>query len=333
MDTAIYMGEKKFREIKVTSEEELERTIRANHRVLFGPQSIYFDLKNKIDSRALGSVIPDAFLFDFRDRENPEFYLVEIELGKHDFYKHIFPQVTKFFAFFKDSHSRDGLVEKLFHYIKSDSQLEQLFKSHLDKKEIYKAVKDILETSQNILLILDEEKPELDEIFRTYTDTWDKMVTVEILKQYESDGQAILTLTPDFEELGLGLTQETGEGTYSENFHIEDTERDIVQAYERIKNAILGLDPEVKINPQKYYLSLRKNKNFAFMKFRRKYMMIIIMLPFETGNSIIKKHKLTQLSQSVQDFYNGPCFRVTLEDGKDLDEIINVLKEAYSQSK
>ena len=30
------------------------------------------------------------------DKENPEFYIVEVELSKHDFYGHIFPQFTSF---------------------------------------------------------------------------------------------------------------------------------------------------------------------------------------------------------------------------------------------
>ena len=52
----------------------------------------------------------------------------------------------------------NNLIEKLFSFIKSNPELEQEFKQHLGKKEIYKALKDIIENSQNILLILDETK-------------------------------------------------------------------------------------------------------------------------------------------------------------------------------
>ena len=55
------------------------------------------------------------------------------------------------------------------------------------------------------------------------------------------------------------------------------------------------------------------------------------MLPYERGKELIKKHKLTQLHESVQNFYNGPCFKVTLVNEDNFDEIINTLKEAYKQ--
>jgi hypothetical protein len=45
----------------------------------------------------------------------------------------------------------------------------------------------------------------------------------------------------------------------------------------------------------------------------------------------IKKHKVTQLAESVQNFYNGPCFKVTLENDENLDEILKIIEEAYNQ--
>jgi hypothetical protein len=91
----------------------------------------------------------------------------EVELAKHDFYKHIFPQITKFFAFFKNSGSRNNLIDKLFQLIKSNQKLEEDFKNYLGKKEVYKALKDTIESSQNILLVIDDPKPELPAIFET----------------------------------------------------------------------------------------------------------------------------------------------------------------------
>uniref|UniRef100_A0A832DKJ2 DUF5655 domain-containing protein n=1 Tax=Ignavibacterium album TaxID=591197 RepID=A0A832DKJ2_9BACT len=333
MKSAIYMDGNRFIETEFKTEEEFEKIVKENSKTLFGSKTIYFDLKNKIDSKALGSSIPDGFLFDFKDKDNPEFYIVEVELEKHDFYKHIFPQITKFFAFFKNSTSRNNLIEKLFHFIKSNELLEQEFKEYLGKKEIYKALKDIIENSQNILLIIDENKPELQEVFETYTDTWDKIVKVEILKQYTANKKSIFTLNPDFEDIGFiePVSSEEVEERYSEKFHTEDVEQNISLTYEKIKSAVLKMDANIKVNPQKYYISLRKNRNFAFVKIKKKKMHIVIMLPYETGNSLIRKHKLTQLHESVQNFYNGSCFKVTLENDENLDEVLKALEEAYKQ--
>jgi len=60
-------------------------------------------------------------------------------------------------------------------------------------------------------------------------------------------------------------------------------------------------------------------------------MHIVVMLPYEIGNSLIKKHKLTHLSQGIQDFYNGQCRQVTLENEDNLGEVMKILEEAYKQ--
>jgi len=336
MKSAIFVDGNKFVEAGFKSEEDFERVVKENFKAFFGAKTIYFDVKGRVESRSLGAAIPDGFLFDFRDEENPEFYLVEVELQQHDFYKHIFPQITKFFAFFKNAASRNNLIERLFSFIKSNPELEQEFKQYLGKKEIYKALKDIIENSQNILLILDGEKPELEEVFETYTDTWDKMVKVEILKQYVSnDGKVVYTLTPDFQEIPFveptAISETEGEQVYTENYHLEGVDEKIILIYEQIKDAMLKLDSKIKVNPQKYYISLRKTKNFAYIKLRKSKMHIVLMLPYETGRDIVKKHKISMLSPGIQDWYGAPCFQVTLENAENLDEIINALKQAYTQ--
>jgi hypothetical protein len=203
MKSAIYMDNNRFIETEFSSEEQFEKIIRENSKTLFGPKTIYYDLKSKIQSESLGAAIPDGFLFDFKNENEPEFYLVEVELESHDFYRHIFPQITKFFAFFKKPANRNGLIEKLFNLINSNAPLKEEFKKYLKEKEIYKALKDTIENSQNILLILDDIKPELEDVTETYTDTWGKIVQVEILKQYKANDKTIFTLNPDFENIGF----------------------------------------------------------------------------------------------------------------------------------
>jgi len=262
MRSAIYLDGNRFVESEFEKEEEFEKVVKENYKTLFGTNTLYFDLKNKIDTKSLGSSVPDGFLFDFSDKENPEFYLVEVELQKHDFYKHIFPQITKFFAFFKNPKSRNNLIDTLFHFIKSNPQLEEEFIRYSGKKEIYKALKDVIENSQNILLILDNDKSELTEVFDTYTDTWDKMVKKEILKQYTANKKTIFTLDPDFEDIGFvePLAQEETEERYTESYHLEGVEKTIISVYEKIIGAMTRLDPNIQRNPQKYYISLRKTR-------------------------------------------------------------------------
>jgi hypothetical protein len=57
------------------------------------------------------------------------------------------------------------------------------------------------------------------------------------------------------------------------------------------------------------------------------------MLPYQVGINLITKHKLTQPSKGAQDFYNGPCFKVTLVNENNIEEIIKALGEAHKQQK
>jgi len=116
----IFQDGKKFQEYRYDVEDELEKEIVDNSQLFFGKHTIYIDTKRKIDSKALGGTIPDGFLFDLSDKEEPEFYVVEVELKSHDFFNHIFPQITKFFAFFKNRKSQAELVEKIFSIVNTD---------------------------------------------------------------------------------------------------------------------------------------------------------------------------------------------------------------------
>lgn len=329
------MNGNKFDESVFSSEEAFEKIVKENSKTLFGAKSIYFDIKSKVDSKTFGSAIPDGFLFDFKDEENPEFYLIEVELQRHDFYNHIFPQITKFFAFFKNPASRNNLIEKLHSFIRANDQLEQEFKKYLGKREIYKALKDVIENSQNIMIVLDDDKPEMQEVFDTYTDTWDKMVKLEILKQYTTGTETIFTLNPDFEDIALieeptKQTEREGQTEkYTEAYHLDGVSLNIIKVYEEIKNSATKIDPDIKVNPQHYYISLRKNKNFAYIRIKKAKLHIVVIMPYQEGITLIKKHKIRQLSQGVQDFYGYPCFEVTLENEDNFEEIIKTLEEAY----
>jgi len=56
---------------------------------------------------------------------------------------------------------------------------------------------------------------------------------------------------------------------------------------------------------------------------------IAIMLLYEAGSGLIKRHTLKRLSQGVQDWYGAPCFRVIVENDADLEEVVKALEEAY----
>ena len=327
----IFHEGKKFQEYRYNKEEELEKEIIDNSHLFFGEHAIYIDVKSKIESKALGGTIPDGFLFDFSDKEEPEFYIVEVELKSHDFYKHIFPQVTKFFAFFKNKKSQSELVEKIFSIVSKDIKLKKKFKKYLGEREIYKSIKDTIDNSQNILLIIDDNKNELPEIMETYSDTWGKMVKLLILRKFVNGNEFIYTLEPDFENIEYGFTEsvdkaEREELEYSEEFHLEGVESEIKEAYFRIKEGLLKINKHLVFNPQKYYISVVYNKNIAFFQFRKKKIRLVVMLPENDVVRKIKYHTVKHLSESVQKFWNGPSCEIIIDNKENLDEVINLFK-------
>jgi predicted transport protein len=307
----------------------MENLMFENSKCLFGQSSILIEAKKRIDNKALGGTIPDAFLFDLKDPDNPEFYLIEVELAKHSFYNHIFPQITKFFAFFKNTESQSELVEKLYTLISSDPELKKEFKSKIGNHEIFKYIKDTIENSQNILLLLDNDKKELPEIIKTYTDTWGKIVKVTFLKEYTNNGESIISLTPEFENIDtVDLTvEEETTSPYTEDYHLEDVSPETKEIYTTLKKALTDQIKDLKYNPQRYYISLRKKRNFAFLQVRKKKITVVVLLEPSEIEERIKHHKIVLLSESVQKFYNGACAKIIITDNNNLDEIIKLLVE------
>lgn len=332
MQTALYHNNQRFVENEYKKEKDFESLLFANAKTLFGQSSILIDAKKKIDNQLLGGTIPDGFLFDLKDPENPEFYLVEVELAKHSFYNHIFPQITKFFAFFKNPESQSDLIEKLYTIVIADEEIKKDFISRIGKRELFKFIKDTVENSQNILLILDNDKKELPEIINTYTDTWGKMVKLTLFKEYVCNDKSILSLTPEFEnidtvDISSLEPDESKPNVYSEEYHLDGVTDEIRDIYNAIQKELYAKIKDLKYNPQRYYISLRKKRNFAFFDIRKKKIALVAMMELSEIQKRVKNHKVFSLADSVQKFYNGPCAQITITENKNLEEIINLLVE------
>lgn len=325
-----------YKEYEYQTEKEFETDVIENAQLFFGKKSIYIDAKKKITSKGLGNSIPDGFLFDLNDIENPEFYIVEAELYKHDFYGHIFPQVTKFFAFFRNFESRRDLVEKIYSLISSDQEIEKKLKTLTKTNELYKFLSDAIENSQNILLIIDREKKELPEIMDTYTDTWGKMVKLQIIKKFVCGSECIFTLDPEIEKIEFSLVKDVDDVDLenieiSEEFHLEKADENVKNIYQYLKKRLLEINDTLLFNPQKYYLSVKNERNILFYKIRRKKIRLIVLLPIEEIKEQISKHTVKPLSESVQKFYNSPCATVDIEDLDNIDEVIDLLRPLVSR--
>jgi len=326
----------KFEQIIYKSEEIFEGDIVNNSKILFGEKSVYIDYKRKINTKNIGGSIPDGFLLNLADIENPIFYLVEVELSTHSFYEHIFPQITKFFAFFKNRQSRNDLLDKIYSIIQMDTNIQSEIKKLSNGKEIYKLIKDAIEDNPNILLIIDENKQELPEIIETYTDTWGKILKLEIIKKYINGSNIIFSMDPEFETLdyymesnvsiGIGKTDSDDDIIMTEEVYISKFSDKLKAIYSKLKNEVLNIDTDFIFNPTKYYISIKHNKNIVYIEPRKKKFRLVIMLEADVIKRNLKKCKITELSQSVQGFYNGACAAIDLDEINKVEEIISLIK-------
>jgi predicted transport protein len=330
----LYTNGKTFTEWQFDKEIDFEREVVNNSKQLFGASSIYIDAKKKLDAKALGNTIPDGFLFDLSDKDNPEFYIVEVELAKHPFYSHIFPQITKFFGFFKNSKSQNELIEKIYSLINTDVSLQNQFKALINGKELYKFLKDTIESSPNVLLVIDGDKKELPEIIETYTETWGKMLTTVLLKKFMHNNEVIYTMHPEFDNIEFARIEEEQEDKgiqenvdITEEYHLEGVDETVKAIYKRIKDEMLAFNPSIVFNPQKYYLSIRTDRNIAYFEMRRKKINLVIKNDEDDTRARLVHHKVKSLSASIQKFYNGPSCAITLQSLEYLEEVIALLKD------
>jgi len=334
----LFTNNKSYNQFQFEKEADFEREVVLNSKQFFGRNSIYIDAKRKIETKSLGNSIPDGYLFDLSYKDNPEFYIVEVELAKHDFYNHIFPQITKFFGFYKNPKNQNNLVEKIFSFINNDSEIKKEFKKYLGEKEIYKFIKDTIENSQNILLVIDGDKKELPEIMETYTDTWGKMVKLILIKKFCSDEDIIYSMHPDFEDIEFSDLEDEisvdneNDVEYNEDYHFDGVSETVRHIYTDIKKDILQTYPDLIFNPQKYYISIRKDRNIAFFLTSRRKIRLVVMQSGEETRSQIMNHPIKTLAASVQKFWNGSSCAIMIDNANNLDEIKKLLKNLIAKN-
>jgi len=142
---------------------------------------------------------------------------------------------------------------------------------------------------------------------------------------------------PDFEniefaDIEVDVTPEPTSIDYNEEYHLDGVSDTVRQIYNQIKSELLKTDPFIIFNPQKYYISIRKEKNVAFFATRNKKIRLVVLKPVEETRQEITKHTIKALAPGVQKFWNGPSCAIVLDSTDDLNEIITLLKNLIAKS-
>jgi len=267
--------------------KEFHPMVRNCSKEIFGEDSVYFDVRHKLSSKSGIAAVPDAYVITLS--KPYEWYIVENELASHPVYSHIVPQISKFVDSIEELETQRDIRDILDKEVNEDVVL----KAFIEKKtgqDSYRFLTELVSKPPKIALIIDKKTPEVEKASKSLN----KLAGTRIIEfQTFSREDAPNVHAHLFEP--LHVTEKVSEECereeairkkYTESYHLKNVAKDIISVYEKIKNAMLKLDSSIKINPQKYYISLRKNKNFAYITLRKKYVNIVVMLSYKDGSNL-----------------------------------------------
>lgn len=144
------------------SEDELERVVKEHAQDIFGEESIYFDLKKKLITKAGIGSIPDGYVISLQ--EPPCWYICEVELHTHPLYEHIVPQITKFINGVKSFETQREIINALDGEISADPFKEALVINKTGSREIYRFIANLVSKPPVLAVLIDQGTKELEEV-------------------------------------------------------------------------------------------------------------------------------------------------------------------------
>ena len=179
-----------YRPFTYETEGEFEATVIGLADVIFGPSTIYVDVKKKVRGKDIVT-IPDGYVIDMTEPSSPELYIVENEIVSHDPFKHIGIQLLKFVTSFEDAQLsvRNFLMQEIS---KDEAKVRRLQEG--SKKSSSRNIDAYLDQavygSFRGLVVIDEARDELHSVLEKIRAN----ISVLELKTFESEDGARLHL-------------------------------------------------------------------------------------------------------------------------------------------
>jgi hypothetical protein len=189
----ILHGGSTYRPYEYGSEEEFEQAVIEQSREIFGPDSVYFDIKKRLGNENV-LTIPDGYLLDFSFQHSPQLYIVENELVEHDPFRYIGQQLLKFATAYEES--RHKLKQALSSEIQADLQKRRFIREKAEEAEIRNVdvlLDEVIYDSQaDAIVVIDRITADLENVLGQLTMGTD----VVQLQTYTSDGDLIHHVRP-----------------------------------------------------------------------------------------------------------------------------------------
>ncbi|GAH85284.1 unnamed protein product, partial [marine sediment metagenome] len=153
----------KYEERTPANEDELERAVKEHAEDIFGEQSIYFDIKHKLKSKAGIGSIPDGFVIIPGDQ--PQWHIVEVELSSHA-YEHIAGQVSRFINGIDDPSTQRKIVDALYENMGNDEFVKLRLKKAIGTTDTHKFLSDLISGPAVLTIIIEKHTRRVDEALK-----------------------------------------------------------------------------------------------------------------------------------------------------------------------
>jgi len=219
----LWNKEEKYIEVPYDKESDLEDVVNEVKDALFGSTRIYLDDKKKIGQKGGTNNLPDGYLIDLTNKQDPKIFVVENDLASHQHLKHIAVQILEFSLSFETSKVKvKNIIKEMLQKRPDEWKKCEAFA----KKNGYENVDYLLESiihkkdSFNALLIIDELGEELETVLIS---RFKFPVEVTTLKRYKSESGKLLY---EFEPFLNEVTEDT------EKVDISDIDTIVIPARE-----------------------------------------------------------------------------------------------------
>lgn len=208
-------------------EPKFEEYVKSYYKEIFGEKSIFFE-KKKLTSLAGIVSIPDGFIINFSSRK---WFIIEVEIKKHDPHTHIAQQISKFMTTIYQPNKK-SIIESFYRFIKDDPYRELTVKDWIQSSEIYKFLTEVVERDPSIIVIIDEKTKELVEACNTF-----KFPTnIQEFRIFQREGIGINVYAVQFEPIITTKIEGLERKEKGESMVIKIETKDIDQKIENIKS-------------------------------------------------------------------------------------------------
>ncbi|HXG06329.1 MAG TPA: hypothetical protein VNI77_03275 [Nitrososphaera sp.] len=321
--TCILTKEGLFTLKEYRDEKELERLVVSNAPKIFGSNSIYFDIKHRIESKAKMRVT-DGLLLDL---SNKMFWIVEHELSKHDPYKEIEPQINGFIRALSNEETISNVSETIYNELKNDRNWALAKKTF--GEDVYYSIRNTLRDRCGILIVIDKVTPQIEELREEFKSK--KETKVIEFKTYQKGSEMIYAFKP----LALvhGKGKEEGRKGLPDNMQSWTKRLDWVQP--QVQKLVTTLINEISCSIPNIIHKARFRWYCFYVKeptTRRTEFAVILLSKKSATLCVRSSPKFSdpkKLAHSVKGFFFDNERRYTLVTEDDIPYGIDLVKQSY----